>query len=182
MAAVGTATLEDGREVEVYYDDLPESPREWSNTATFILSHGRYTMPDESDGRFSPDDYGSADEAHEALEELYDGALVLKVFGYEHGAMTCSTSPYSCPWDSGLLGFAVLTRESWAEVFGDSTPYDYKKATEIIDAEVKTFALYLEGQVFGWATEDDICSGYYGEDHLRDGIEDALGSKVVELA
>lgn len=38
-----------GLTINVYYDDTPESPREWSNVATFVCEHRNYNLGDEHD-------------------------------------------------------------------------------------------------------------------------------------
>lgn len=35
--------------INVYYDDTPEDPRNWSNVATFVCEHRRYNLGDEQD-------------------------------------------------------------------------------------------------------------------------------------
>lgn len=38
-----------GYEINIYYDNTPESPREWSNVATFVCEHRSYSLGDEYD-------------------------------------------------------------------------------------------------------------------------------------
>lgn len=38
-----------GCTINVYYDDTPEDPRNWSNVATFVCEHRRYNLGDEQD-------------------------------------------------------------------------------------------------------------------------------------
>lgn len=38
-----------GCTINVYYDDTPEDPRNWSNVATFVCEHRSYTLGDEQD-------------------------------------------------------------------------------------------------------------------------------------
>lgn len=38
-----------GYEINIYYDETPECPREWSNVATFVCEHRSYSLGDEYD-------------------------------------------------------------------------------------------------------------------------------------
>lgn len=70
-------------------------------------------------------------------------------------------------WDTSMVGFAIITNELWEPCMGD-TPVTLEKATEVIDSEVKVYASYLEGEVYGYAVADDTlfgesCWGYLGD-------------------
>jgi hypothetical protein len=70
-------------------------------------------------------------------------------------------------WDTSMVGFAIITNESWKPCMGDE-PVTLEKATEVIDSEVKTYASYLEGSVYGYVVADgelgeDACWGFLGD-------------------
>ena len=45
-----------GHHINIYYDDCPESPREWSNLGTFYTAHRRYRPEKEFDEHFDFDE------------------------------------------------------------------------------------------------------------------------------
>ena len=48
MEAVQTEKYK-GYDINIYYDEDSQSPREWSNVATFVCCHRRYTLGDRQD-------------------------------------------------------------------------------------------------------------------------------------
>ena len=38
-----------GYQINIYYDEVPQSPREWDNVATFVCNHRRYDLGDRQD-------------------------------------------------------------------------------------------------------------------------------------
>lgn len=69
-------------------------------------------------------------------------------------------------WDTSMVGFAIITNELWEPCMGD-TPITQEKAAEVINSEVKVYAWYLEGAVYGYVVADgelgeDACWGFVG--------------------
>ena len=96
----------EGFTCEVFYDDCPESPRDWDNLGTFVGFHGRYV---------SPDTPPTSDpmEAKKIAES--DENICLRVWLYDHSG-TCyratpAYNPFTCPWDSGLFGFVYVSKK-----------------------------------------------------------------------
>jgi hypothetical protein len=123
-----------------------------------------------SEGDFSDIDQGSLDATEHWLDT--SGYIYHRVYGYEHGGQTVSINPFSCPWDSGLLGFIAVHKDKIRQEFGWKR-ISQKREDQILsylEGEVKTFAQYLEGDVYGYRIFDeqgeevDSCWGYYGRD------------------
>jgi hypothetical protein len=116
-------------------------------------------------------DPGPEQAAMEALEEA--GLVILPLNLYDHGGITMSTTGFSCPWDSGQVGYIHCAPGKIADEWGGHS--DAKaKATACLEAEVKEYDQYLTGQVYGHVIEDDegnhldSCWGFYGEDAVRE--------------
>ena len=106
----------------------------------------------------------------ESLEILQSvpGFVILPVYLYDHSGITVSTSPYSCPWDSGQIGWTYCTPEMLRQEFGELTPENTENAKGLLAAEVEQYDLYLRGEVYGYTLEEDGCEvdscwGFYGE-------------------
>jgi hypothetical protein len=157
--------------LELHTDESPESPREWDNLGTMALFHNRYTLGDS--------DHGMSVEDANKVETSKD-YIALEVFGYDHGGLTISTSPFSCPWDSGKLGIIFVSKKKVREEY--SWKCITKKRMALINKylsnEVDTYDQYLRGDVYGFICKDsngvetDSCWGFYGSDITTNGIED----------
>jgi hypothetical protein len=167
MNTIETWTTTDGYQVSVRYDDSDYcDPRDWDNLGTMVCWHGRYNLGDEQP-KISPSEY---------LEDLPDGTITLPLYLYDHGGITMSTGPFSCPWDSGQVGFIYVTRETLAKEFPTDMPDD-DKVREYLTGEVKIYDTYLRGEIYRYEVERgvvcshggthwehvDSCGGYYGD-------------------
>jgi hypothetical protein len=80
--------------------------------------------------------------------------------------MTVSASPFSCPWDSGLLGIVAVKKS------------DVKDTKEAFESYVKTLDQVLQGDVYTFVIEDELgeyvdgCGGFYG--HGESTLEEML--------
>lgn len=177
------------KRIRIERDPDPQNPRrEWDNFGTMVCFHRRYNLGDDFHGLRSGDFAGwHALEDH--LRKELKAAVVLPVYMYDHGGITISTSPFSCPWDSGQIGFTYVTRERLLDTFGKKrvTKSLLKKATELLQSEADVYDAYLTGDVYGWVAEtrenedaewqrDDSCWGFYGYDHLKSGLRDDIAS------
>ena len=97
-----------------------------------------------------------------SLDELSLPAKVvwLPVYIYEHGGITIKTSPFSCMFDSGLLGIAYIVNT-------DNQPVE--QLENVIKGEVSTYNDYLVGNCYGYKITDeqdndiDSCWGFIGD-------------------
>lgn len=167
--------------VEICYDDWADSPREWDNLTKFALFHKRYNLPNEVD--INEQDFNSWDEMRDELELEYK--WVFPVYMYDHGGTAFSLKKFSCPWDSGQVGFiCVSEKDIWAN-FPLGTDWD-AKAYEIAEAELRTYGHYANGEVYGVRVfedteEVDSCFGYFGYDHKESGLLDELDSYLSRI-
>lgn len=80
-------------------------------TGTFWAWHKRYSLGASSAHKPRHQDYGSWDELRQAIIKAVKPVVILPVYMYDHGDLAFSTSPFTCPWDSGQVGFIFTTRE-----------------------------------------------------------------------
>lgn len=107
---------------------------------------------------------------------------MLPLYLYQHSGITMRTTPFGDPWDSGQVGWAVITK-SRAEELGCVGAYrgpeggDWDKARYETDmrAEVETYDAYLRGDCYGYTIHGrdgkvlDSCWGFIGElDYCRE--------------
>ena len=181
-----------GFKIQIVPDLDPMNPRiEFDNVGTMICFHKRYNLGDKHEYRH--EDYAGWDELCDQLRQDFGkNPLILPLYLYDHSGITISTSPFSCPWDSGQVGFIVCSLKKAKEEWGmkgslrngwDSiaTPVMIplsnrylrrtlrEAATQYLEGEVKEYDQYLRGEVYGYRVTDpegeetDSCWGYYGD-------------------
>lgn len=179
-------TLKNGTVVKIKQDTFGESPREWYNLARMIF-FGKYSCNGDKHN-FNANDYEGWKEMKKAISNKLDAAVIVPVYMYVHSGATISTKPFSCPWDSGQLGFAVVTKKDLRENYSIKrcTQKYIEKAKEHIEAEVNTLDQYIRGDVYGFEIEDkngnciDSCCGFYGHDITTNGMEDHIDAEIFE--
>lgn len=163
----------DGEEwrFRVFQDDCAESPREWDNLGTIVAWHPRYDIGDAQIQR---------SDAKQVYEQ-YAGdpkMTVLPVYLYEHSGMTISTQPFSCPWDSGQVGFIYASTE---ELGKDPREKDLETIRKRLVNEIEVYDQFIRGDVYYFLLErrqadlctecmrklewelEDSCGGFYGD-------------------
>jgi len=168
-------------------DIIVKSPREeWDNLGTMLCWHRRYYLGDKSHPLHHLDtEYSNWDDLENAIAKHEDVAVILPLYLYDHSGITISTTPFSCPWDSGRVGFIYVTKDKVREAFDVKriSKKTLAKVTEILKGEVETYDMYLRGDVWGYVIEEDdgdtidSCWGFYGEDQCREAGE--LGFTIL---
>lgn len=128
-------------------------------------------------------------------------ALCRPLYLYDHGGITISAGKFSCPWDSGQVGWQYVTEEALqAEWNGDRD-----RALAYMDATLSEYDDYLRGEVYGFELEtgvivtdtrtypdgrevkvqriewnhEDSCWGFFGDKPEDSGMTDHLDGKLV---
>jgi hypothetical protein len=161
-------------ELEVVQDTDPESPRDWDNLGTMVCFHKRYELGDKTDYR--TEDYDSWEELKEGIIKNEGEVVILPLYLYDHSGITISTSPFSCKFDSGRIGFIFVSKYKIKKEGIDET-----KVEQYLIDEVKTYDQYLTGDVWGYNVYEittcdkghkhkelvESCYGYYGHDECE---------------
>lgn len=189
--------------IRIIRDADAESPREWDNLGTMVCAHRRYNLGDSDGMREALDliykhlsdkqlndmefDASHVPDIERALEATGQ-AIMLPLFLYDHSGITMSTSRFSCPWDSGKVGFIFVSKAkarseySWKLLNKHRT----EKVQEVLKGEVVDYDTYLRGDVWGFQVLEegevkDSCWGFFGSDPLTNGILDHLGDQEKVL-
>ena len=164
-----------------------ESPREWTNLGTMACWHRRYNLGDVQP-RETPDEW--------LKENAPEGSVVLPLYLYDHSGITMSTTPFSCPWDSGQVGFIVGNKDPKVLENYGLTGADDEMIRQRLVAEVKVYDQYMQNDVYAYVLEQhkkcgtcgheewevlDSCCGFYGTDWKENGMADHLGEHVHML-
>lgn len=174
-------------------DTFGDTPRDWCNLGTMICFHKNYKLGDKHNYR--SDDYGSWDELAKAIKEDFGKDCVLKIIRmYDHSGISLSLGngyPYNDVWDSGYVGFIVVSKEKIRKEYNVKhvTKAIMAKVDKSLQSEIDVYNQYLDGDIWGFVIEKlktcdcchqadnehiDSCWGYYGIDYAIENAEDAL--------
>lgn len=161
-----------GLTIKIYYDTDTESPREWDNLGTMVCAHSRYTLGDKQIDSAETflmerleEHFGDSEKAEkfrenhssdECLTEIEKSHVMLPLFLYDHGGITMNTKGFSCPWDSGQVGYIYVIREKILEEYNKKilTKKLRRRIEGYLASEVETYDDYLQGNVYGYVIED----------------------------
>lgn len=181
-----------GYSIEAVPDDCPLNPREdQDNVGIIAYKHREYDLGEEKIKdpiawlceKLGKEDPG--ERSNDKLEELEAEFLgkyhARPLYLFDHSGITVSTTPFSCPWDSGKIGYIYTTGKKLKEM---GTPVD--KAEDILEAEVKELDQYVRGDIFVVLLKDeddnviDSLGGVYDEG-LEDTFNEMRGQVDDEL-
>lgn len=178
----------------LFVDDNPSNPREdCDNFGRMVCWHRRYRLSDGPkflyNGKTIADTWDGPQEFQEWAKRQR-GIVILPLYLYDHGGITMSTGAFSCPWDSGQVGYIYATREmilaNWNRKRLDKALT--QRAAELLKSEVAEFDKYITGEVYGYAVEDDdgkvldSCWGFYGREYAEGEMRSATTHAAQGLA
>jgi hypothetical protein len=196
--------------IRILRDSDPQNPRtEFDNVTVMVCEHRRYKLGDkQASDEISSYAIRGWGDVEKALREKYAPIAIKPLYMYDHSGITISTTPFSCPWDSGQVGFVLVPgsqrKEQWPETLNPQPAEEVilAWAERAIDGDVKVYDQYLTGDVYGFvvdeAVEDptrpgeqmidenenpvfdkgDSCWGFYGDDWKTNGMADDLQTLV----
>ena len=155
-----------GLTVRIVNDEDCESPREWDNLGKMVCWRRRYNLGDKHH-------FNAPEDFYAFLKET--PCIVLPLYLYDHSGLTMNTTGFSCPWDSGQVGYIYMSLKDVRKEY--SVKRVSKKLREKIEGylrnEVATFDSYLTGDVYGYIIENedgeelDSCYGFYGLEYVK---------------
>ena len=174
-----------GLTIKIYRDDDNPSPRkDWDNFGKMVCAHRRYNLGDED---MEPEDIL-------AITERKD-VLYLPLYLSDHSGLSMNTGGLNDRWDSGQVGIIYADKKMIFKEYGRSnfTKVLKAKVYALLEAEVKTYNMYLTGEVYGYEIEDpdgeedgDSCWGFYGFDYCmqeaRSIVDHMAGRKARTVA
>jgi hypothetical protein len=152
-----------------------ESPISGDDAVKIAALHRRYINPNPECGT-------DVEELDEWARENAGEWEAFALFMYDHSGTIYKpsrggSSPFSCPWDSGRVGFIFLKR---SEFSGDL----FDAATQICE----TYTAWANGEIYGYVLEDDdgehldSCWGYIGERDYCESEMDEAATRYVDKA
>ena len=169
--------------LEIFDDLNPCSPREFDNLGTMVCFHRRYNLGDETELKSS--DFSSWEELENYLYKEENALIAIPVFMYDHSGLWINTTGFSCPWDSGQVGYIYISKEKVRREYSCKriSKKLKKMISEMLCSEVDLYNDYLSGNVYGFtltdkenAEEIDSSCGFYGTDYIENGIFDYVSS------
>ena len=170
---LGLCSDEDQEAIEEWEENYPESDHTSGSS--------------EWQAYWAEFDRQKAAKIAEAVEKVQ---VVLPVYAYIHSGITISTGPFTCQWDSGQSGIIHAPKDH--PEFGG----DVGKIKACLEAEIKSFDRYLQGDIWGFeiysvSTCDhgheheevvDSCWGFEieDEDDAVTAVSDHAGDQVTE--
>ena len=147
------------------------NPRtEYDCFSNMVCFHNRYRLGDKHN--YNKNDYNSWEELKNAITKDNDIFLIYPLYMYEHSGVSLSIEPFSCPFDSGQIGFVFVTKQMIRESFSIKrcTKKYETKALDNIKSELSEYVSYLNGESYEYVIEDenndvvDSCCGYFSYD------------------
>ena len=174
--------------LKVVHDSSADSPRDWDNLGTMICFHNRYDLGDKHN--YNADDYSGWEEMKQAIIKEENPAVILPLYMYDHSGISISTKPFSCRWDSGQIGFVLVSKKQALEEYGGVRVSSKTKVKieSVIEAEVKTYTQYVEGEVYGFQIVDedddivDSCYGFFGTDFATNGMLEYIDHELLGVS
>jgi hypothetical protein len=190
--------------INVQRDDDPMNPRvDWDNLGTMVCWHRNYNLGDNRHGYETPNvfvhvlsclyseeatEYLTDEQIDRCWAEVHKKNVVLPLYLYDHSGITMSTTGFSCPWDSGQVGYIYISLEDIRKEYNWKlvTKTRRKQIEKYLTGEVEVYDHYLTGSVYGYTItkgedEEDVdsCWGYFGYHTDDDGymlscIKDAI--------
>lgn len=132
-------------------------------------------------------DFSHGPDLYKAILRCSD-IITLPLYLYDHSGLTMRCAPFSCPWDSGQVGFAFMSKSTILKEYGGKilTQDKRKRAADLIQAEVATYDSYLRGDCWGFAIEDqdgdtlDSCWGFLGDSDYCEQEAQSIYKDMIE--
>jgi len=163
--------------IKIRWDEDPQgcNPRCDDNLGVLSWWHRRYDFKEDRDGKQLWREIDREGESENYGEPVHEDDLrrsdliYLPVYMYDHSGITVNTGGFHCPWDSGQLGWIWCTKEA-ARLTWPNTKDEQlvALAEDRLRAEIKSWDLFLTGQVYGyevWLDGElvDSCWGFLGD-------------------
>jgi len=188
-------TKDKQKRMQIFYDESAGNPRtEFDNATKFAFSHRKYDLPNEGDVPFESLNFDS-DKIEAWLRENADAYMIRLVSMHDHSGVSFYLGKPHEPWDSGIVGFIYITKKDaiankWANKRGVSTRKQRLAMLGAMEADLKTYTQWSNGQVFGYVVTEkckncdtytenrDSCWGFYDLESI--GIENPEFKEQIE--
>lgn len=156
--------------LKIVQDENPMSPREWDQITTFFFpKKSRLGGINENESCKTATEFLAWKE--ENKEEIL---IILPVYAYIHSGIALSLGKFSCPWDSGQVGWVYITKEKYKMMQGDNQEHNNEKMlTQFVEGEIEEMNKWFSGDVWAYKVVEvcdhcghevglvDSCFGFY---------------------
>lgn len=120
----------------------------------------------------------------ELLNALPD-CVLLPLYLYDHSGITMNTGGFSCPWDSGQVGWIFADGNTIRKEYSNANRQSVATAESVLEGEVSVYDDFIRGdcwyfRLYENGEEVDSCGGFYG-DVEKSGIEEYLPDEAKPL-
>jgi hypothetical protein len=158
-----------GYKINIYPDHDADDPRNWDNLGLMVCFHRDYDLGDKHE--FTP-------------ESLMDyvkqkNVIALPLYLLDHSGLWMRTERFGCDpggWDTSFVGYIVCDYKTIKKEYScKRVTKDIKKQVlKVLESEIKTYSLYLEGGYVGYTITDslddddilDSCWGFDDSDYM----------------
>ncbi len=121
----------------VSYDSDIQNPRKDALPMTTVVSWSKKYSFSDTDEFKTPEDF---------LETVRESDTLRPLYMYDHGGISLSMGGFSCPWDSGQVGFVLATPE---QVHAEGLdPNDTEAVERRMKSDVEELSQYINGEVY----------------------------------
>lgn len=144
--------------IEYWMDDYSDDPRNWDDLSIMVcFTSNKYDLGNKHS-------FSSPEDLSEFLKDNEKNIVYLPIYIYDHGNITIKSSPFSCQWDSGKIGYIYAYKDKLLEAGfkDDDAMINY------LESEIKTYDDYIQGNCYGYSIYNDdneildSCGGYLG--------------------
>lgn len=172
-----------GFTARIYYDTNTLNPRKDLDTLGKIVSR---KLTSDVNFEFS----GDRETDIKKLKKEFGAAVLLPIYMYSHGGDTISTTGFSCPWDSGQVGWIFATTEDICKEYNCKRVNEAirRRVAQLLDGEIETYAQYIRGEVYRYELFDktgnqtDACRGIYGFDYTKEEVNRLIDRHAKQAA
>lgn len=182
-----------GYNINVYYDEDADSPRDWDNLGTIYTAHRRYQPEKDFDSNFDINEVFDH-KLGKFKESFLKDYVALNIYLYDHSGQAVSTTPFGDPWDSGWFGIIAVSveevkkQQNWKLL----TKERREQVESWLQGEIDVLNQYYHGDVYWYnisIDEDELdedetleeiidsCGGFYGQE----GIEELVSEAKAEI-
>lgn len=99
---------------------------------------------------------------------------------YDHSGITMRTTPFSCRWDSGQVGWIYVDRATILAEYGGRrlTPALRKQVAQVLESESEAYDRYLRGDIVGYQVingNNQVLDNCWGFDDPAYALQEAQG-------
>lgn len=113
----------------------------------------------------------TADFYHKIFNKHY---VMLPLFLYDHSGITMSTGPFSCRWDSGMVGIIYMSKKDALDNWGGKimSRKVREKCIASLKASIEEYDMFLTGEVYGVCSQCFVNVAAEGDDPKWEAFED----------